>query len=420
MKKKYVIMFTTIVLILFSAVKIEAEDNLKKQKVLQALNELAYHASNVLLDEEGKSRCDYNIVQGKWYPYEPAWHTGQIINGLVDAYRVTDNEEYLIAAKKAGNWWTSLLIKDHPKLEGMLYAVHGDHAGEVLVFATISDGTPGLFNLYKATKIDKYAAVPTSAGRWMLEHMYVPEHGVFYDTVDPETGEVRKENSPFWKDKEVQELFDVSRPNNEGSLFKDMYEYTGDEKYKKVFIELCNSLVEKQDEYGLWMDFMPNHKHEGTFHPRFNLWYAESLIDGYELTGDKRYLEAARKTLEFHVKFQGKDGSFHYVNYVDGRTDRGSKTGSAVAFIGILGIRLIEHGVGEQFKDNVERSFNWVIKNRYAQNHPDPNLRGGLINLRSRHRQGMHWITQRDVGTAFGMRFLAKYYEHYFGDENKK
>lgn len=408
----------TIILLLI-AVNLNSAQNEKlmlKQEILTALNELAWSASNVILDETGKSKCDYNIVQGKWYPYEEAWHTGQIINGLVDAYKVTKNEEYLESAKKAGNWWTSLLIEDHPTMEGMLWAVHGDHAGEVLVFSTITDGTPGLFNLYKTTGIKKYAEVPTKAGQWMLERMYLEKEGMFYDSVDPKTGEVITEESPFWPDKEKIDITDVARPNNEGSLYKDMYEYTGNEEYKEVFINLCNSLVEKQDEYGLWMDFTPNHPEEGTFHPRMNLWYAESLIEGYELTSNEEYLRAAKNTLAFYVKFQGGDGSFHYENYIDGRTDKGSITGSAVAFIGILGIRLIEHGVGDEFKENVERSYQWVIKNRYAMDHPDPNLRGSLINLRSRHKRGMHWITQRDVGTAFGMRFLAAYYNYKFGE----
>ncbi len=83
-----------------------------------------------MLDEDGKSKCDYNVTEGKWYEYEPPWHTGQIIYGLIETYRVTGNEKYLEAAKKAGDWWTSLLITDHPKLKGMIKAAHGDHAGD--------------------------------------------------------------------------------------------------------------------------------------------------------------------------------------------------------------------------------------------------------------------------------------------------
>ena len=62
-----------------------AQDDSLKSQVLKALNECANYATDVLLDEYGRSRCDYNLTEGKWYLYEPAWHTGQIINGLVEA-----------------------------------------------------------------------------------------------------------------------------------------------------------------------------------------------------------------------------------------------------------------------------------------------------------------------------------------------
>jgi len=389
-----------------------------KTEVLQALIDGAEYSVNVLLDEDGKSKCDYNLTEGKWYEYEPPWHTGQIIYGLIETYRVTGEKKYLEAAKRAGDWWTSLLITDHPKLKGMLRAAHADQAGDRIVFATVSDGTAGLFNLYKETKNKIYAEVPTSAGQWMLENMYVPEYRVFYDCVDPISGEVMKENSPFWPDDDDQELFDVSRTNNEGSLYKDMYEFTGDEKYKQLFIDLCESLLEYQTPEGLWMRFMPNNHIVGNFHPRFNLWYAESLLEGYDLTGDKRYLKAAKKTLLYHQKYQKKSGTFYYKNFVNGKSsDRGSICGSAVSFMGILAIRMVGYGVGDELQESIDRSANWVIKNRYGQDHPDENLRGAFLNLRVRTKHGKIWMTQRDVGTSFGMRFLASYYRHKYGNE---
>ena len=96
-------------------------------------------------------------------------------------------------------------------------------------------------------------------------------------------------------DRKDQTLYDVARPNNEGFLFYDMYQFTGSKKYKDAFISLCNSLIEKQDAFGLWMHFMPNHYEVSTFHPRFNLWYAESLIKGYALNKNPLYLAAAQK-----------------------------------------------------------------------------------------------------------------------------
>lgn len=383
-----------------------------ESELLKAINECTDYASKVLLDAEGKSRCDYNLIEGKWYPYEEPWHTGQIILGLVDSYKVTGNKDALQAARKAGDWWISLEIKNNPRFKGMVAATHGDVIGnDQIVFATTTDGTPGIFELSRVTGDMKYAKVATSSAKWLLENMYYPEKGVCYDLADLKTGEVLKENSPFYKDKKNQVLEDVSRPNTEGSPFKDAYEFSKDSKFKDAHILLCNSLIEKQDKDGIWMRYMPNDINVSSFHPRFNLWYAESLLEAYELTKDKKYLEAAAKTARTYAKAQKKDGTIFYVNYTDGKeSDKGSVCGSAVAFAGILWIRLADYGYTE-FIPAYERSIQWILKNRYSINHPDPNLRGAVVNTRCRSKKGKIWLTHRDVGTSFGLRFLAAYYQ---------
>jgi hypothetical protein len=379
--------------------------------ILTALKEASDYLAGAVIDENGIARCDYNLTEGLWYPYEPAWHTGQAIYALTEAYRLTGKTSYLETAERAGDWWTSLQITDHPTLNGMLNAIHGDHAGQVIVFATVSDGTAGLFKLHEATGNAKYAEVATRAGDWMLEHMCLLDKGVCYDNVDPETGEVLKENSPFWPDKQDQTLWDVARPNNEGSLFLDMYRFTGREEYREAFLTLCESLVRTQGPEGLWMDFMPNNREDGSVHPRFNLWYAESLLDGYELTGDERYLEAARKTAATYARFQMDDGTIYYRNFVSGCVNRNSICGSAVAFAGIIWLRLESYGMDE-FSENIDLSLDWIMKNRFSTDHPDPNLAGAVINTRLRHRHGKLWFVNRDIGTSFGIRFLAAFLDH--------
>jgi rhamnogalacturonyl hydrolase YesR len=410
--------YLLICLFLILTSNIFAQDKVNlKEDILNAIKDGANYASDVVLDSEGKSKCDYNWLEGKWYAYEVPWHTGQVIYALVDAYKVTGEKKFLDNAKRAGNWWVSLEIKDHPKLKGMLNAIHGDGINNI-VFATITDGTNGLFNLWRVTGDDKYAAVSTRAGDWMMKNMYIPEHRIFYDNVDPVSGDVMKEKSPFWPDKKEQKLFDVARPNNEGYIFKDMYEYTKDEKYKKMFIEICESLVEKQGPEGLWMDFMPNDKTEGSYHPRFPLWYAESLIEGYKLIGDKKYLEAAKKTASVFAKAQSKDGTIFYTNYIDGKKNQNSVCGSATSFAGIIWLELIKAGVGDEFKKNVERSLNFLLKNRYPANHPDKNLAGGFFETRMRSKEGQIWFTARqDIAASFGLRFLADYYQYKFGNK---
>jgi len=243
----------------------------------------------------------------------------------------------------------------------------------------------------------------------MMANMYYPEQGVCYDNLDLRTGEVLKQNSPFWKDKPNQTLFDVSRPNTEGWLFKDAYEFSGDTKFKDAYILLCNSLLEKQGPEGVWMRFMPNSEKEHSFHPRFSLWYAESLVHAYMLTKDKKYLEGAAATARVFAKAQQKDGTIYYDNYLNGRMpDKGSITGSAVSLAGILWMELSDYGYKE-FDGNIDKSARWLIKNRYAQDHPDPNLRGSVIETRTRFKEGKAWLTNRDIGTSFALRFLTDY-----------
>ncbi len=405
--KKNVVLFLLVFTGLFTSAQSPT-----RQELLKALDECTSYTMNVLQDKDGKSRCDYNMVEGKWYAYEVPWHTGQLILGLLESYKVTGDKKTLEAARKAGDWWISLEIKDNPKFKGMVAATHGDAIGnDQIVFATTSDGTPGLFELSRVTGDPVYARVATSASKWLLENMYYPEKGVCYDLADLKTGEVLKENSPFHKDKGIQTLEDVSRPNTEGSPFKDSYEFSKDKKFRDAHILLCNSLIEKQDENGLWMQYMPNNPEDSSFHPRFNLWYAESLIEAYELTKDRKYLEAAAKTARMYAKVQTKKGTIYYQNFTNGREpDKGSVCGSAVAFAGILWIRLANYGYTE-FVPNYERSIQWIIKNRYSINHPDPNLRGAVVNTRMRTKKTGVWLTQRDIGTSFGLRFLAAYYD---------
>lgn len=70
--------------------------------------------------------------------------------------------------------------------------------------------------------------------------------------------------------------------------------------------------------------------------------------------------------------------------------------------------------------EQIELSLDWILKNRYASDHPAPNLPGAVINTRLRHKQGKLWITQRDVGSPFGVRFLASYYDYTFGERTSK
>lgn len=380
-----------------------------RTQIEEAILHASQYAQTVLLDSVGKSRCDYEMLSGRWFEYEPAWHTGQLIWGLLEAYKVTQDSSLVQAAQRAGDWWVSLAIADHSDLQGYLGALHGGSVEAPLInFTTIADGTPGLFELSRISGNPRYAEVATQAGQWAMEHLYLPEHGLLYDLVDIQTGEIWVDQSPHFPADQVLTVHDVARPNNEGFLFADMYRFTNNPQPRDFFLTLCNSLVDKQSENGFWMDYHPNNRKKQKIHPRFNLWNAESLLVGYELSKDQRYLEAALKTARAVQQWQQRDGRIYYRNRPDGSYENNSICGSAVAFAGILWLELQQLGYDE-FDRNISRSLSFILNNQFPIDHPDPNLRGAFLETWSKTKEGQARIFMRDIATSFGLRFLSKY-----------
>ncbi|BFP42011.1 hypothetical protein FGF1_28560 [Flavobacteriaceae bacterium GF1] len=386
-----------------------------RTKIEASLNLGIQHANEACLDEVGKARGDYEMISGKWSEYEPAWHTGQLIQGLLMAYAVTQNERALEQARKAGDWWISLQFPKGHILEGYLRAIHGASVGNLINTTTITDGTPGLFDLTDTTGDTKYAEVATAAGKWILDNLYLPEHRLSYNIVDPLTGEIWKDRSPHAQHQGHEiTIKQVARPNAEGYLWKDMYLFNGEERYKEAFLALCDGLIERQSTNGFWMDFEPNDPNTGKIHARFNTWNAEALVEAYTLTKDKKYLRAAMKTAEGLASIQQDNGVIFYVSYMDGTVDDRSPCGSGTAFAGILWLRLMELGKPD-FRENIKKALDFTLKNQFSKDHADKNLAGGYFEIRQKAKgNGQMKLIYRDIATAFGLRFLSKVYQYEF------
>ncbi len=399
-----------------------ADAQARANEIRGALRDGGRYAAIMLLDDQGRARGDYDSVRGEWLEYEPAWHTGQLIWGLLDAHRVTGDAALLAAARRGGEWWTALELREPHALAGMLNAAHGGPLGKLINFTTLSDGTPGLYALSRATGNARYADVATRAGDWSLRHLYLEREALLYNIVDPTTGNVWKDRSPHHPDAKPATLTQVARPNIEGFLFLDMYRHTGKPEYRKAFLNLADGLLRRQSPSGFWMDFEPNDPKSGKIHPRFNLWYAEALIEAYEETRDRRYLDAAARTARAMATLQRTDGAIFYDNALDKdgeiRTRERSLTGSATAFAGIVWLRLRDHGIDE-FDAQIERSLRWLLNNRYPANHPDPNLRGGFLETWVKASDDGTRIQVRDIATAFALRFLAAYHDRCCASANR-
>lgn len=395
-----------------------------------ALNGLADHAAQVLMTEEGRGRADYDIVAAQWHSYEDHWHTGQLVWALLEAGAVLDRPDLVATAKRGGDWWVSTEYPQGHPLAGLVAAAHGDRLGDLINFTTIADGTPGIFALSRATGDSRYADTATRSGRWLWTNTRVPDGtpggaGLFYNIIDPATGDV-------WRDWDVHiqgpqrdagkavsapaPITRVARPNIEGFLFHDMCRHTGETVWCERFLAQADVLLARQHASGLWLEFEPNEANGSQIHPRFNIWNAEALLQAYEVSRDRRYLEGAARTARWAQKVMQKDGTLFYRTSIDGQSNRAEVTGSAVAFNGILMMRLRDYGYTE-FAPTIEVIADWLLANRYAADHPDRNLASAVIDTRLKVSGGKVALLNRDVGSTFGLRFLALYLRDRRGED---
>lgn len=379
------------------------------------------YSRDVLTQPSGMVRADYDLVSGTWKDYEPHWHTGQLILGLIEAWRITGDDTLLESARRSGEWWMSTELKPPHPLAGLVNAGHGDHVGDLINFTTVSDGTPGLFALSRATGDPSFADVAIRSGAWLFDNMKVPDRedgaeGLFYNFVDPANGLVVTDYSPTHPGVASPTVTQVARPNIEGYLFADMCRHTGEQVWCTRFVEQARAALARQDSNGLWMDFEPNDPVTRKVHPRFNVWNAEAMLEAYGMTEDPAFLEAATRTGRFMARQQRPDGTIYYDLNADAPPSRQSIAGSASAFSAILWLRLRDYGV-DGFDQAIDRSLNFALNNQFPGNHPDPNLRGAILETRVRVIEGQTRIAIRDVSTTFTLRFLALWIRDQRGED---
>lgn len=383
----------------------------RRAEVMVALENGADHAADVLITRTGEGRTEYDLLRGTWSSYETHWHTAQTAYGLLEAWRVTGDKRYLKTARRAGDWWVSTEFTDPHPLAGLVNAPHGDHLGDLINMTTITDGANGLFALSYATGDTRYAQTLRRSADWFLASAYIPDEGLFYNIIDPSTARVWTDKSPHHKDRTPEKIrvSEVARPNSEGGLFAELCATTGEGRYCDAFFNVARRKLERQSPEGPWMEFEPNNPDTGKVHPRFNIWLAEAQLEAYALSGDQRYLESALRLARYMARVQRPNGGFYRTLTLDGGSQRGDYIGSAVAFSGLLWLRLRDYGAGSEFDNNIERAVDWLIANQAPGDHPDPNLRGAFLNLWVREEEAEVRLFQRDIGTAFALRFLATY-----------
>jgi rhamnogalacturonyl hydrolase YesR len=385
----------------------------------------------------GQAKCDYHLLHSEFYDYEQIWHTGQLCGGLLAYGRLQEDEAYIALARTAGDWWVSQAISAGPAA-GIVASVdtreggHGcitDACGPTEDLTDVSDGSKPLFELTQYTNDTRYADAASNSALWQLENMQVPGiPGLFFNVVNMSTGKPLQNSS-------TTTLDDVSRSNIEGSLFRDACFHLKATGRKEAGLKLCSAFlqqadysIQRQDPVtGLWMMWTPNDASTNRFHPRFNVWYALSLLEAADLVSTDvirkaKYVHGALLTARTMGKAQQSSGTIYYWNVIDDKTGssvpiRNAACGSSVALSLKLWLRLyFDFGYESEFSEHIVRATLWLLANQYDKHHADPNLAGAYFELGFRKLarwDSMHEldVVQRDLATNIGLQALVELVE---------
>lgn len=373
-----------------------ANSEVTRERLIESLKAASQQASQGLLSVEGQAKGDFYFRDQKWVSYEAAWHTGQLILALSEVMKLVPDERLIQAAMKANHWWKGLEITQGP-LQGFVYADHGDELSGIALFATVSDGTPGIFKFADA----EAQRVALQAAEFLLSHNRGTQPGFYFDAIDLKTGQIFR-NAPV-----PPALVTLERINIEGSLFLDAYYFSKEEKFRTAFLEQCEATVAHQDADGLWMSMSPNDKQSGYVHPRFNMWNAEALLRCFDEFKDRKFLTAAKKTADFYAERQRKDGLLALAPQLGEEMEKDLYSSSGLALTGIVWIGIEERTQTPTYRANLEKAAAWILMHQYPNDYAIEDLKGAYKDLK--FRKGKKEILNRDLGTIFGLRFLSAY-----------
>ena len=379
----------------------------------------------------GAAKCDYHVVEGAWYDYERLWHTGQLIGALLAVGAALNDARWLPAATSAGNWMVEQSISAPSSLNGLLNSTdvnsngHGcitDACDGVQVMSDVGDANGPLFELSKRTGNASYAKAGVASAVWQAAHMGVPgQPGLYYAALNKSA----TPPVPFMPAAGSEYGYTLS--DIEGSLFLHACNAAQMPHLCTAFMAQADATVRAQDAHGLWLQWPPNDAATGRFHPRFNLWYASSLVDAHDHAAGSSsprqtaYLAAAARTLATYAAAQEASGTIWYWNALNTSTgqitsDKSDVTGSGTAFLALVSMRILQRGGGNAtlLRSVVGRSISFVVANQYSPTHPDLTLRGAYFELGfrklakyiSHHKRA---VIHRDIGTFFGLQALAAY-----------
>ena len=340
-------------------------------------------------DYRGAIKGEYRAATGEWSDFCPVWHTGQAVQALALASEVLADAALLDAARRGADFILRNTIEDKSDPDfGLILAFEGEP--DWLNTSAIMEALPGLLELHRLTGESRYLDVSHAALDWIRRNMYLPQEGLIKDLY--RFSERRIEENAYGT---------VGRPTVEDAVFLTVGRLCDDDALKQVHFRVLERLLEDEEPPGNWIRYTPCNEERGTIHPRHAYWWGLPFVDGFEETGDERYLAAATRAGEWYLGAQRTDGGLIRETRRDFKTASFGHATSGIACAVILWTRLWQVTADERWLEPIERALRYcqMVQIREAR---DTNLEGVIIEkILPPDGTDRSLIHIRDLGTIF-------------------
>lgn len=249
---------------------------------------------------DGGFNAWFDTMTGE-YPYLYSEITGYGITTLLYLYKQTKEEMLLDRAKMAADWLINVAMHKCGGVKTRDYKKQDDNEGMYSfdsenIYA-FDNGMVlyGLVSLYKLTGIDAYLDNAKKIAEFLLT-MQRPD-GLFFAFYNAKTGQMI-DVTDKWSTQSGSYHCKIAM----GLI--DLYELTGDDRYLKSSIAVCDAALQLQKNDGRFVSFRDNN---GT-HVHPHSYSAEGLLYAGVKLCNKKYISSAAKAVEWTLRNQLYNG----------------------------------------------------------------------------------------------------------------
>ena len=343
----------------------------------------------------GAIRGEYRAATKEWDSFCPVWHTGQAVKALVAASEALGRPEWLERAVFHAEFLLANQIADGPDA-GMLLGFE-DHPGKDYVnTSAVLESLDGLFELSRATGDERFADAAVRALRWVKRTAWLPERGLFDDLYDIH-------QRCFVHGIQAAQ----GRPLLDDAVFLTGWQLTGDAGFREVALRTAETLVRDEFPAGNWLNYGPCSRDGGVLHPRHAYWWGNPMLEVYEATGEERFRELFLRSACWYLRALRLDGGlFRDTSPAFNTTSFGhAASGSASAAVMLL--RAWRASGEREFLEGARRALRFCLSMQFTRA-GDPALNGAILEkVLPPDGSDASPYHVRDLGTIFFLQAAA-------------